>query len=272
MTSFNIKGSLSGSGSLKGGLSGHGTISANLTTPKLVYPGIYTGSYSVTPDHEEQVLHTSNLLLTSDIHVAAIPEPEFVQVVWDKSYKLSETSFNGWTPSTTAASIIGTQTAGTFVADLANYEYIIKWEFTFNAVTIAGATLKAQLILEAADQYQKIFKRPNTIANIQADNWIGNTQLSAFTVPFIRYYNTSGTNTYTYSISNGIYPSLGTPTFSNSTSNTPTVTVKTPVIYAKCSTTYFATSRAPQLDQDQSIITVKGKLYRNMIPGTVRDC
>ena len=272
MTSFNIKGNLSGSGNLKGGLAGKGRISAGLTTPQLIYPGIYTGSYSVTPDHEEQVLNTSNLLLTSDIHVAAIPEPEFVQQIYDSgSIKLSATSYPSWTPSTTASDIRATANGTAFYGHFDQYEYILKWEYRFNAVTVSGATLKAQLLYEGADQYQVLCKRPSSWANIQAGNWNGNTCNTYFTVPFMRYYNTSGTLTYTHSISYGIYPALTAATFASSTADITTVTPKCPKVSARCSATYFATTRAPQLDQDESTLSIVGKLYRYKIPGEVRD-
>ena len=78
----------------------------------------------------------------------------------------------------------------------------------------------------------------------------------------MRYYNTSGSATYTHSISYGIYATPTAATFSNSTSNTPTVTVKTPAVYARCNASYFATARAHELDQSASKFRLVGKVYR----------
>ena len=268
---YNIKGTLSGSGRLGGGLSGKGQINAGLTTPQLIYPGIYQGSTTVTPEHADQILNTSNLLLTSDITVLKIPEPVLIEEIYDSgAIKLADTSFNTWTPSTTASTIRSSQTAGTFSAHMGEYEYLIKWEFGFNAVTVSGATLKAQLVYEGADQWQALHKRPSTWANIQAENFNGNACSTYYTVPFMRYYNTSGTLTYTHSISYGIYPVLVASTFASSTANNTTVTLKTPSVSARCNATYFATSRAPQLDKDLSTFRLVGKLYRTEIPGEVR--
>ena len=181
---------------------------------------------------------------------------------------LSQTGFDTWTPSTTAAIIKASETYS-FIADFTKYEYLLKWETTFKPVLIEGATTKAQIIYEAADQYQFINKRPSTIANIQADNFNGNLCSTYFTTPFLRYYNTSGTNTFTYSISYGIYPSIVGATFSNSTSNTPTITAKSPNIYARCYAAYFATDRAAELDKDLSTVQVVGRLYRIEKQGAV---
>ena len=267
-----LKGNLTTSSKLGGSLNGPASLRAGLNIPQLVYPGIYAGPYIITPEHEEQVLNTSNLLLTSDITVAKIPEPEFVQQIYDSgTVKLSATNFATWTPSTTAADIRATANGTAFYGHFDEYEYLLKWEFRFNAVTQAGATLKAQLLYEGADQYQVLCKRPGSYANIQADNWNGNTCNTYFTVPFMRYWNTSGSLTYTHSISYGIYPTLTAATFASSTADITTVTPKCPKVSARCSSTYFATSRAPQLDQDESTLSIVGKLYRYKIPGEVRD-
>ena len=266
-----LKGTLNG-GRMSGTVSGTGRIHAGLTTPQMIYPGIYSGPTVIIPEHEEQVLNTGNLLLTSNITVKAIPEPEFVQQIYDSGeIALEDTLFNGWTPSTTAKTIKATQNGSTFSGHFDEYEYLLKWETAFQAVYNAGATLKAQVYWEGADQYQVLCKRPNSWANISADNWNGNACITYFSVPFIRYYNTSGSLTYTHSISYGIYPALTAATFASSTADITTVTPKCPTMNARCSSTYFATARAPELDQEESKFRIIGKLYRYKIPGEVRD-
>lgn len=197
--------------------------------------------------------------------------PEFVQQVYSTEVALEDTGFATWTPSTTAATIVSSVTAGTFSANFANYEYILKWETSVDVALQAGATTKAQLIWEGADQYQLLCKRPSSLANIQAMNFNGNTCFTYYTVPFMRYYNTSGTATYTHSISYGLYPVLVASTFSNSTSNTPTVTVKTPSVSARCYKSYFTEARAAEVDQENTSIKIVGKLYRIEIAGAIRE-
>ena len=206
--------------------------------------------------------------------INAIPRAknlEFVQTLYDQEIALADTLYASWTPSTTAKKIVDTETAATFVADMSTYEYLLKWETSFEAVLNSGATKKAQVIWEGADQYQVLCKRPSSLANIQSENFNGNVCFTYFTVPFMRYYNTSGTATYTHSISYGIYPALTASTFSNSTSNTPTVTVKTPTINARCNNSYFATARANELDQANSKVKLIGKLYRFEKTGEIRN-
>ena len=197
--------------------------------------------------------------------------PEFVQTVYTTEMALEDTGFATWTPSTSAATIVSSVTAGTFSADFANYEYILKWETSTDVALQSGATTKTQLIWEGADQYQMLCKRPNSLANIQAMNFNGNVCFTYFTVPFMRYYDTNGKSTYTHSISYGIYPTLTAATFSNSTSNTPTVTIKTPAITTRCYKSYFTEARAAEVDQENTSIKIVGKLYRINIAGAIRE-
>ena len=265
-----IYGTLSSPAKVSGDLSGAGKTDGNITVPPFRYPGIYTGPYVVIPRHETQSLPTGNLLATSNILVSRIPDPEYVQDLYYHEYTLAETGFNTWTPSTTAKTIVTSATAGTFVADMANYEYIQKWEISFDAAYNSGATLKVQVYKQYGDLYQSIYRRPNSWANIEAQNSNSNAVNTAYSAYLIRYYNSSGALTYAYMGSYGIYGAVAAPTFSSSTSATPTVTVKTPTISARCSTTYMSTARAAELDKANSIVTIKGELYRQEIPGKVR--
>ena len=233
-----LRGNLTTSSGLKGSVNGPAFLSAGLTIPQLVYPGIYTGPYSITPEHEEQVLNTSNLLLTSDITVAKIPEPELVDTFYDSgAIKLSDTGFDTWTPSTTASTIRASQNVGTFTAQMSQYEYLIKWEYGFQPVTVSGALLRSQVRYEGADQWQWLSRRPSSWANVEAMNFNSNTCATYFQVPLLRYWNTSGVLTYTYAISYGIYPALVAATFASSTADSTTCTLKCPSVSARCNTT-----------------------------------
>ena len=75
---------------------------------------------------------------------------------------------------------------------------------------------------------------------------------------------------YTFSNSNGIYPTVQAATFSNSTSDTPTVTVKAPVIYAKCHNSYMTTARAAELDTDKTKLYLTCEVFRVPVGGIAR--
>ena len=195
--------------------------------------------------------------------------PEHVSQIFPlTAYKLKDTGFASWTPSGTATAIIASSNAGTFVSDFASYEYLLRWRCQFTAAYKSGATLKGQEYKEVAEIWQALIKRPNSLANIEADNAAGNACVTLYTVPLNVYYNTNGALAYTYAITYGIYPSATAATFANSSNNATTVTVKTPAVNARCNNSYFAAARAPELDQDKSIIKLVGDVYRCK-PGAV---
>ena len=188
-----------------------------------------------------------------------------------KEFTLKDTDFNNWTPSTTAKDIVATENAGTFVADLANYDYYIVWESGVDPVYTGTPTQKALTQLERAYQVQQIQKRPSSWANIGLNNFNGNACVSVYTGSFLRYYGTTtGTSTYTWATSYGFYHTVTAATFSNSTSDTPTVTVKTPKLSARCSTTYLSTTNAGLIDKANSKCFISCKIYRVKKGGIMR--
>ena len=182
---------------------------------------------------------------------------------YSDSLLLSSTSYNGWAGSTTAKIIVASASAGTFVASAMNeYEYLINWQMDVSCTLKSTATTKAIPIRECANVWQLVTRRPSSLGNITADNFNGNTAYTYFTAPWLKYYNTSGSSTYTWSNSYGIYGTVQTPTFSNTTADSPTVTLKTPIWYARCSSTYFATGRVGDIDQTETTLKRKCTIYR----------
>ena len=187
-------------------------------------------------------------------------------------YPLSTTSYGSWTPSTSAKSILSAKTVSPTVAvDLAEYEYAIRWKVDINIAYDGTQTNKAITHRHMTDGWQIIFKRANSLANIQADNLTGNTCISLSSANLIDYHNASGSHTYAYGVSYSIYPALTTATFASSTSNNTNLTIKTPSVSARCSTTYFSTANAKLVDEANSTIKIRGYLYRYKAGGVLRN-
>ena len=183
--------------------------------------------------------------------------------IYSISYLLKNTSFNGWTPSTTAKTIVSSKNVSPTVAlDMANYEYAIRWKFDCDYVYDGSETDVARTLRTIADAWQLIQRRANSLANVQADNPAGNACATLATNPLMEYWSDKGSHTYTWAASYGIYPGMTAAAFSNSTSLTPTLTIKTPTVSARCSNTYFSTANAGHVDQDETTIKIKGYLYR----------
>lgn len=190
--------------------------------------------------------------------------------IYSMTDTLDNTSFATWTPSTTAKTILATANVGTFAADLENYEYYLVWECGCDMAYTGTPTLKAHFLFSRCYIVQEIMKRPSSFANIEIDSFNGNNCVSLYSSNFLRYYGTTtGSMTYTWAASYGIYFGASAATFSNSTSNTPTVTMKRPTLGARCSDTYFSTGNAELVDQDDSEFFMRGKLYRIRRNGTI---
>lgn len=198
-------------------------------------------------------------------------QPEFMGTVYTQEVALADTLYASWTPSTTAKAIQATANISTFVADMANHEYILKWKVKCIPVYTDGTTPKAAVYKECAVFYQSIFRRPNSVTNINNKNFNTNTCITFYTVPLNVYYNTSGTLTYTYSISYGLYGAATATGFSSTSSNAPTITIKRPTLNAKCSTTYFSTAMANAIDQENTKFTIEGELYKVPVGSTTRS-
>ncbi len=184
--------------------------------------------------------------------------------IYSKDYKLSQTDFNTWAPSTTAADILASGNVSTTqVLDLANFEYLVRWRCEFKNALKSGATKKAQIDRQLASHWQSIHRRPYGLANIEAlidsRNYCTNFYASA---TLVDYWNTSGSKTWTTNNTYGIYPTYQAATFSSDTSETPTVTFKYPKVSARCYSTYFATARAAEVDKDNATVKIRGDLYR----------
>lgn len=188
-------------------------------------------------------------------------DAELISPSFSADYTLADTTISSWTPSTTAKTIKASVTAGTFSANMTEYDYLIRWICEFRAVYVSGATLKVIPYHLAFEGWQALIRRPNALSYTQAENMNSNACLTYVSVPVFAYYNSSGTLTQAFSASYGIYPTLTASTFSSSTSATPTVTVKTPAITARCSTTYMNTSRVAELDSTSTFKT-RGEVYR----------
>ena len=231
------------------------------------------GATTITPTTSEQVAVAKGKFTTGAVIVNPIPSTyakryELVERIYSDSFNLSTgTSFNSWTASTTAGSILATATlsSSAFNADLENYEYLLWWKIWIKIAHTSGATLKAIPVWEGMDVVQSIFRRPNSLATMASGTKAGNACVTQTTAPYMEYYNSSGTLTYTFSNSYGLYGTVQTATFSNATSLTPTVTPKRPILYARCSNTYFATGRKSQIDSANSTFYLTCDLYRQPI-------
>lgn len=176
---------------------------------------------------------------------------------------LDKTTYDSWTPSTTAGSILATANCPTFVADMTKYEYIILWKWYCQAAWPEGQTKTYCMDRAYGCMAQTNMRRPYGLQNFADDNWAYNYVTNTYTTAqYYIYWNSSGNRTWTTTMY-GYYASGATAAgLSSTSSNTPTITPKRPVISAKCNSSYYTTTRAGQIDTAESTIKIVGELYR----------
>ena len=232
------------------------------------------------PTNAEQTLVPGGKYTLGDMKVSAMPPwnylgdgAELVEEIYPKTtVLLKNTLFNGWTPSTTAKTIVSSSTLSSkaFTADFSQYEYFLRWRWSVDVAYKSGATLKVQIYRPCGEVWQWIGKRPSSLANIGSENFNGNACVTYYTAALLSYYGSSGGLTFTWSTSYGLYAAVTACSFASSTDDSTTVTPKTPTWSARCSNTYMSTTRAAELDQDNTALITRGELWRIKKNGTVR--
>ena len=185
---------------------------------------------------------------------------------------LKDTDFNTWKPSTTAATVVASQTLSgstqKYVAtDLlvdGGYNYINVWNMKMPIDYGTNTpTQKALPLFSCALLIQTLFRRYSSFANLLDGNLNNNVVAQTTLASFLRYYgSTTGTITYSNSASYGFYFANVAPTISSTTAQSPTITLNTPTMSARCSTTYMSTANAALIDKENTKLTYTCKVYR----------
>lgn len=196
---------------------------------------------------------------------------EHISQLYTDEFTLEDAGYSSWTPSTTTKALVASKTAATYVADMANHDYLLRYRFRFDPTYASETTKKALYETECSEMWVAAFRRPNTVANVMARNFAGNSSVTLYSAPLAIYYSTSGVRSYTYAISYGIYPTLTLPSYSNATAASPTMTIKTPTINVRCNSSYFSTASAAAIVADESTVKITIDLYRSDQHATMRS-
>lgn len=189
-------------------------------------------------------------------------EAELIATYAKETTQLSSTSFNGWTPSTTAKTIKSGSSLTATAVDMGEYDYILRWQFFCEPVYSGSETNTARMVKTAQEIYQGIFRRPNSLANIATLTDAGNACQTINTPSLMEYWNNNSSHTFTWSASYGIYAAATAATFASSTNLQTNLTPKRPSISARCSTTYQSTSNMGKITQASTYFYTQGWLYR----------
>ena len=250
--------------------SGVPALGATAYTPTKTGPQTIEAGKYLTGDQTIGAIPASYYDMTGDMAWLGA-DATLVHEITPITVALKDTDFNTWSPSTTAATVVASQTLSTasqkYVAtDLLaddGYNYVHIWNMKMPIVYTGTPTQKALPVFSCGLLIQAIFNRYSSYANLHIGNLNNNVTAQTTLASFLRYYGTTtGTLTYTNSASYGFYYANVAPTFSSTTATSPTITLKTPTMSARCSTTYMSTANAGLVDKTNTKLTYTCKVYR----------
>lgn len=91
--------------------------------------------------------------------------------------------------------------------------------------------------------------------------------MSSFIQYILFYYNSSGTLTYTSNSYGPAYSTTGITVSTSTSGNQVTLNFTRPALSAKCSTSYFTTDRAANIDTANSTIKYRIDVFKGPING-----
>ena len=178
---------------------------------------------------------------------------------------LEDSEYPLWTPSTTAGTILYSVPQESFVAtDLDKNDYIVRMSTLIDIVYKSGTTIGTGMFIKVChDWWTYITRKPTSVSNFVNETTSTNEFRSSVTATWADFYYSNSTlmcsvdsNAYGFHVSNS------NPAISSYSSTSPTITIKNPEIQVKCSSSYFSTSMAANVDQEASTITYKAYAYK----------
>ena len=173
-----------------------------------------------------------------------------------------DTSFDSWTASTSATSILASPTTNDFT-----YSYDRDTDaVTIVCTVITNFTLKStatkQLIPISTGRtdWHCFSGTPSTYTQFQSLT-VGTQAYKTVSDVRLYYYGTNGTK-YPNTVSYGVYP-YGAPSYAQSASgSTVTISGKRSAIYARCSASYFDTARKNDIDSENTDVVITFDVYK----------
>lgn len=168
---------------------------------------------------------------------------------------LKDTGFSSWTPSNTEASIVNTADLTSIDVDFDNYDYVLSMKFRSDLFYTADAAAYQLLNYFSYDR-RMLTTEPNDYEELAAD--IATKKVGVGGRKMMEVYLNSSKQPTLGTTDIGIYPQ-------NNQDISPAadpLVIKSPTIKVKCSSSYFSTAQAANVDQDTSYFEYKLELYR----------
>ena len=169
---------------------------------------------------------------------------------------LEDTDYATWTPSTSSSVIYTLPSSGNITTDFSTYDYTATLEFVFNPVYETGTTLQNAVLRNVYAGKQDRGSTPSSYSQLENGSGFTNQTSDTCGYNMCIYVNSSGTP-YIGQSNAAVYCN----TFSAANSGTSYFYIQ-PKVYAVCSSSYFSTTMAAAIDQENSTFSYRYCIYR----------
>lgn len=175
---------------------------------------------------------------------------------------LEDTNFATWTPSNTRSTIRASENLSPIEINTETYNYLVEWKSDIQYVYLNPSTQRNIMDRAVKAMYILIFKRTSISTT---PSTIFNTSYIMLSTGYSSYYTNSGSISKVFgALASGV--NIDNPTnevtFSYSSRYITDATIKTPSLSVVCHDTYFSSDQVANIDQHNSIVKIRGKLWR----------
>lgn len=189
---------------------------------------------------------------------------QYLGKIYEWNGTLNDTRYSSWTPSTSTSTILSSQSsvAQFTIPDRTQETYyvITRWgmDFAYNS----GTTMTYAPINYAFAGVSSYYNYPSSHVEVISGDYSGFSSYPIASQSYLWYYNSSGTLTGGAVNYGPAYSNAQTSWAISVSGNSVTVVLNRPLISARCSTTYFTTARAANIDTANSTIKCRLDLFK----------
>lgn len=191
------------------------------------------------------------------------PDVEYVGKLYEWSGTMNDTTYSSWTPSTTSTTVLAAvSNVESITFDKTEYTYYMVGGWDNNFVYNTGTTLTIAAKHFVSAYVYNTYVYPSSYSSYTQNIFDNFTTTSLHGSYYLEYYNSSGALAGASATYGPAYTSTGVTTTISSSGNNITIKFSRPALSARCSTTYFSTDVAANLNLTSSTLKYRLDIFR----------
>ncbi len=207
--------------------------------------------------------------LSNDAYGWIGTDVEYVGKLYEWNGTLGDTTYSSWTPSTSTGTVLASASnvASLTIPDRTKETYYFLGRWGINFAYNSGTSMTYAPTKWTAAGLYEFYNYPSNIAQYLSGEYPNYSSMSAFVQYILFYYNSSGTLNYSSNSYGPAYSTTGITVGMSTSGNQTTLNFTRPALSAKCSTSYFTTDRAADIDTANSTIKYRIDVFKGPING-----